>query len=58
MAMRSALGSKPRLWCVLALTVVAAIAIVSGISSRTATLHAKEKRCPLWSDDRSGCFPT
>ena len=42
MAVRSALGSKPRLWCVLALTVGAAIAIVAGISSQTATLHAKE----------------
>jgi hypothetical protein len=40
--MRSALGSKPRLWCVLALTVVAAFAIVAGISSQTAMIHAKE----------------
>jgi len=31
-----------RLWYVLALTVGAAIAIVAGISSQTATLHAKE----------------
>ena len=42
MAMRLALGSKPRLWCVLALNVGAAIAIVAGISSQTARLHAKE----------------
>jgi hypothetical protein len=31
-----------RLWYVLALTVGAAIAIVAGISSQTATLQAKE----------------
>jgi hypothetical protein len=31
-----------RLWYILALTVGAAIAIVAGISSQTATLHAKE----------------
>ena len=42
MAMRSALGSKPRLWWVLALTVGAAIAIVAGISSQTATIRASE----------------
>jgi hypothetical protein len=35
MVMRSPLGSKLRLWCVLALTVGAAIAIVAGISSQT-----------------------
>ena len=35
MTMRLALGSKPRLWCVLALAVGAAIAIVAGISSQT-----------------------
>ena len=40
MAMRLALGSKPRLWCVLALTVGAAIAIVAGISSHAAKFPA------------------
>jgi hypothetical protein len=34
MVIRSPLGSKLRLWCVLALTVGAAIAIVAGISSQ------------------------
>jgi hypothetical protein len=42
MAMRLALGSKPRLWCVLALTVGAAIAIVAGISSQTPKFPAIE----------------
>jgi hypothetical protein len=42
MAMRLALGSKPRLWCVLALTVGTAIAIVAGISSQTAKFPAIE----------------
>ena len=36
------LESKPRLWCVLALTVVAAVAIVAGISSQTAKLPTIE----------------
>jgi hypothetical protein len=40
--MRLAVWSKPRLWSVLAVTVVAAIAIVAGISSQTAMIHAKE----------------
>jgi hypothetical protein len=35
MVMHSPPGSKPRLWCVLALTVGAAIAIVAGIASQT-----------------------
>jgi hypothetical protein len=38
--MRSALGSKLRLWWVLSLTVGAAIAIVAGISSQV-TFPAK-----------------
>ena len=42
MAMRLTLGSKPRFWCVLALTVGAAIAIVAGISSQTAKFPAIE----------------
>jgi hypothetical protein len=42
MAVRSALGSNPRLWCVLVLTVGAAIAIVAGISSQTAKFPAVE----------------
>ena len=42
MAVRSALGSNPRLWCVLVLTVGAAIAIVAGTSSQTAKLPAVE----------------
>jgi hypothetical protein len=40
--MRLTLGNKPRLWGVLALTVVAAIAIIVGISSQSDMLHAKE----------------
>jgi hypothetical protein len=40
MVMRSPLGSKPRLWCVLALAVSAAIAIVAGISSQTPKFSA------------------
>jgi hypothetical protein len=42
MAMRLALGSKSRLWCVLALTVGAAIAIVAGISNQTLKFPAIE----------------
>jgi hypothetical protein len=40
--MRVALGSTRRLWCVLALTVIAAITIVAGISSQTATIRTSE----------------
>ena len=42
MAMRLTLGSKPRFWCVLALTVGAAIAIVAGISSQAPKFPALE----------------
>ena len=42
MAMRSALGSKLRLWSVLAITVISAVAIVAGISSQTASIQASE----------------
>jgi hypothetical protein len=40
--MRSAVDSKLRLWCVLAVTVVSAIAIVASISSQTTAFHATE----------------
>ena len=40
--MRLTLGAKLRLWGVLALTVVAAISIVVGISRQSALLYAKE----------------
>jgi hypothetical protein len=40
--MRVALRSTRPLWCVLALTVIAAIAIVAGICSQTATIRASE----------------
>jgi hypothetical protein len=40
MAVLSALGSKPRLWSVLLLTVGAAIMIVAGISSQAAKFPA------------------
>ena len=40
--MRSLLRSKPRFWCVLALTVGAAVAIVAGLSKETAKLPAGE----------------
>ena len=43
MAMRLALGSRPRLWCLLAFTVGAAIAIVAGISSQTPKFPAIAK---------------
>ena len=41
-AMRSLLRSKPRLWCVLALTVGAAVAIVAGISNQAAKFPTVE----------------
>jgi hypothetical protein len=40
--MRFGVRKQTRLWCILALTVGAAMAIVAGISSQTPTLHAKE----------------
>jgi hypothetical protein len=40
--MRLGLGGKPRLWSVLVLTVVAAIALVAGISNQSSMPHAKE----------------
>ena len=40
--MRVALGGSRRLWFVVAITVVAAITIVGGISSQTATIRASE----------------
>jgi hypothetical protein len=40
MAVLSALGSKPCLWCVLVLTVGAAIVIVAGISGQAAKFPA------------------
>jgi hypothetical protein len=40
--MRVALAGSRRFWFVVAITVVAAITIVAGISSQTATIRASE----------------
>jgi hypothetical protein len=47
--MRLTLGNKPRLWGVLALTVVAAIAIIVKFPARA--ICFMPKRCPLRNGD-------
>ena len=43
--MRVALGSTRRLWCVVAITVVAAIAIVGGVSSQNCYNSCQRDGC-------------